>query len=115
MKNTMGFRINIPVKGIKMLRAVYPFWGISLLDYRKQVKDLTERICHNVEGIEERSFTGKHLVHDIDIEYGWNNRIPVWALAHITNLRMVNVASSRAKGKRNVVSSKNAWILKLKC
>ena len=79
--------------------------------YREEVYILTDKVCHLIEGIENRSFKGPHIDHKISIHYGYHNKIPAKYIADISNLRMLSAKENLAKRTDNFVDNLNKWIL----
>jgi hypothetical protein len=79
--------------------------------YRENVKKLTNKNCHVVEGIEHRSFYGPHIDHKISVRYGYENNIPAEHIAHTSNLRMLSAKENIAKKDSILIDDLNRWIL----
>lgn len=70
------------------------------IEYRNEVRRLTEEVAHQLKGIELRAFRGHHIDHKISIWYGFKNGIPAERIADLKNLRIITSKENMAKGTR---------------
>jgi hypothetical protein len=79
--------------------------------YKEKVVELTEKVKHLIEGIENRGWHKFHIDHKISIKWGFDNNIPPKHIAHIDNLRMLWWKDNFNKNIVCEVDSKNQWIV----
>lgn len=68
--------------------------------YRAIVDRLTEKIAHQVPGIEKRKFREWDLDHIIPVKYGFLNDIPPDKIASLVNLRVIPHLQNTRKGQK---------------
>ena len=79
--------------------------------YKEKVMELTEKVKHLIEGIENRGWHKYHIDHKISIKWGFDNNIPPKHIAHIDNLRMMWWRDNFNKNIVCEVDNKNKWIV----
>jgi hypothetical protein len=79
--------------------------------YKEKVMELTEKVKHLIEGIENRGWHKYHIDHKISIKWGFDNNIPPKHIAHIDNLRMMWWRDNFNKNIVCEVDTKNQWIV----
>lgn len=84
---------------------------IKKLDYKSrpyynEVWRLTEEKAHMIEGIEERSWKGKHIEHIVPVSYGEKHNIPAELIGSLENLTMLDRHENMRKGRNLSASSR---------
>lgn len=79
--------------------------------YKEKVMELTEKVKHLIEGIENRGWHKYHIDHKISIKWGFDNNIPPKHIAHLDNLRMLWWKDNFNKNIVCEVDETNKWIV----
>ena len=79
--------------------------------YKMRVMELTEKVKHLIEGIENRGWHKFHIDHKISIKWGFDNNIPEKHIAHLDNLQMLWWKENFNKNIICEVDIENQWIV----